>query len=194
MSATSDIASAVSVPSESAPAWTEIRIGWRVVVAVNVSSRLNSSCTGRPSRSTARATTSSVSISCLPPNPPPTRPVSTRTRSAGRSNSRATASRVRNGVWVLVRRVSRPSSSSQPTVACVSRWAAWMRWMAKDWLTTAAALARPAVTSPTPPCTSTAMLRAGSAIPAAVVLSPCTSGASGAIACSGSMTAGLCRR
>ena len=62
-----------------APSRTVIRIGCRVVAAVNCSSRVSSSCTGRPSRSTARATTSSVSISCLPPKPPPTRAANTRT-------------------------------------------------------------------------------------------------------------------
>ena len=70
---------AVSVPSRLAPSFTRIVIGWRVVAAMNCSSRVNSHCTGRPVFSAARTQRSSVTISCLPPKPPPTRSQKTRT-------------------------------------------------------------------------------------------------------------------
>ncbi len=78
---------------------------------------------------------SSVSISCLPPKPPPTRPATTRTYSCGRSYSAHSARRVRNGTWVLERTTirSRPSSSSSKyaTAPCVSRLACCTRWVRK---------------------------------------------------------------
>ncbi len=79
VSLSTSTASAVSTPSAVAPAVTPTRIGCRAGESVNSSDRVNSSCTGRPVASTASVTTSSVRISCLPPNPPPTRAVKTRT-------------------------------------------------------------------------------------------------------------------
>ena len=76
--------SAVSLPSLSAPALTVTRIGCRVEVAMNCSSRVSSNFTGRPVLSAASARMSSTNISCLPPKPPPTRSQNTRTLSAGR--------------------------------------------------------------------------------------------------------------
>ena len=107
--------------------WVRTPDGWRVVAAVNCSARVNSSLAGRPVRSTASATTSSTSISCLPPKPPPTRPQNTRTRPSGRPRTRASARRVRNGTWVEVRTTRRPSASVQAMAQCVSRWACCTR-------------------------------------------------------------------
>ncbi len=133
VSAVTSSASPVSVPSRVAPSVTVTAIGCRVVAAVNSSSRVSSSWTGRPVRSTASATMSSVSISCLPPNPPPTRFATTRTRSLARPKIRPISSRVRNGTWVDVRSTSRPPpsgpGSSQPIVMCVSSATCWTRWV-----------------------------------------------------------------
>ena len=102
-------------------------IGCRVVAAVNSSSRVSSSWTGRPVRRTASATMSSVSISCFPPNPPPTRLAITRTWSAGSPKSAQSASLVRNGTCVDVRSVSRArpvvpvSRASRPSRASPGR-------------------------------------------------------------------------
>ena len=52
-------------------------IGCRVVAPMNCSARVNSHFTGRPVFSAASTQRSSVSISCLPPKPPPTRSVKT---------------------------------------------------------------------------------------------------------------------
>ena len=150
MSATVRSCIAVSVPSRRAPSRTVIRIGCLVVAAVNCSSRVNSSCTGRPSRSTASATTSSVSISCLPPNPPPTRAVSTRTWLRSSPNSPHSASRVRNGVCELVRSTSRPPSI-QPIVAWVSRCTCCTRCTRNVCSYVVSAAAKPAARSPVPP-------------------------------------------
>ena len=127
-----------------------IRIACRVVAAVNCSSRVNSSWTGRPSRSTASATTSSVSISCLPPNPPPTRAANTRTRLGSSPNRAHSASRVRNGVCELVRSTSRPPSI-HPIVACVSRCTCCTRWTRNVSSYVVSAAANPAAISPLPP-------------------------------------------
>ena len=101
--------SAVSFPSLSAPALTVTRIGCRVEVEMNCSSRVSSNLTGRPVLSAASARMSSTNISCLPPNPPPTRSQNTRTLSGGRSNRSASVRRVRNGTWVLDRTLRIPS-------------------------------------------------------------------------------------
>ena len=53
---------------------------------MNCSSRVNSHFTGRPVFSVASTHRSSDSISCLPPNPPPTRSVKTCTSRGGRPN------------------------------------------------------------------------------------------------------------
>ena len=66
-------ASAVSIPSAVGADRDVDPHGCRHGAIVNWSARVNSYCTGRPVRSTASATRSSISISCLPPNPPPTR-------------------------------------------------------------------------------------------------------------------------
>ena len=63
---------------------------------------------GRPVLSTASVTISSTSISCLAPKPPPMRSQNTRTFSASRPKMPHSARRVRNGVWVLDRILSRP--------------------------------------------------------------------------------------
>ena len=79
VSASTSTSIAVSTPSAVAPSVTETRFGCRSGAIVNSSSRVNSYCAGRPVRSTAIVTRSSVSSSCLPPNPPPTRAANTRT-------------------------------------------------------------------------------------------------------------------
>ena len=162
---------------------------------MNSSVRVYSYCTGRPVRSTASATRSSVSSSCLPPNPPPTRAVNTRTRSGGSARIRASSLRTRNGTCVLVRITSRPSSSSQPMDAWVSSAVCATRVVCQravdDGTTSArAAAASPASTSPTPLCRSATTLRAGSAIRASGPLSPCSSGAPARAASSGSNDGG----
>ena len=103
-----------------------INHGWRVVAAINSSSRVNSSMTGWPVFKVANAQMSSVSTSCLPPKPPPTRSQKTRTLSGIRSKMKQSFCLVMYGVWLLVRTLRRPLSS-QVIVQCVSRCACWTR-------------------------------------------------------------------
>ena len=63
---------------------------------------------------------SSISISCLAPNPPPIRGLITRIRFTGRPSSGASMRRTWNGTCVDERSTSRSSSSSQPIVTCGS--------------------------------------------------------------------------
>ena len=190
MSDSRSIARAVRVPSRLAPILVRIRIGWRQVAAVNCSSRVNSSCTARPVRSAAKATMSSHSISCLPPNPPPTRSQNTLTLSGGRSNSLASASRVRNGTCELVRTVSTPSSAIQASAPCVSRWPCCMRWVRYSASCTSSASAKPAAVSPISSCSAITRLRRGSAILAIAPFLSWITGASARNAASGVGTGG----
>ena len=181
---------AVRTPSASAPSSTSTRTGCRLGTMVNSSARVISYCTARPVRRTASVTTSSVSSSCLPPNPPPTRPVRTRTRSGDRSKMCAISLRTRYGTWVLVRSTRRPSSSSQPRVAWVSS-AAWeTRLVRYVPLTRWADDASAALTEPISSCSCATTLRPGSEMRASGPLSPWTSGAPGRRASAGSTTAG----
>jgi hypothetical protein len=158
---------------------------------VNSSSRVNSSCTGRPVRSTAIVTRSSVSSSCLPPKPPPTRAANTRTRSGSSAKIRQISACTRYGTCELVRSTSRPSASSQPRVAWVSSAACDTRAVCHVPDTTTSAASTAASTSPSSPCFCATTLRCGSLMRlAAPSLSPWTRGAPGARAASGSNTAG----
>ena len=74
--------------------------------------RVIASATGRPSTSTAEATSGSMII-ILPPNAPPSGALRIRIRSTGSPNSLASESRVANGAWVELRITSSPSVSSQ---------------------------------------------------------------------------------
>ena len=105
-------------------------IGCRVVAAMNSSSRVNSSLTGRPVLSVANAQMSSVKTSCLPPKPPPTRSQKTLTVAGSRSKMKQSFCLVMCGVWLLVRTLSRWFSSSQVIEQCVSRCACCTRWVA----------------------------------------------------------------
>ena len=69
----------------------------RVRAETNSSSRVSSSRTGRRVASTRWPTTSSISISCLPPKPPPMRGLITRIRFTGSPSSGATMRRTWNG-------------------------------------------------------------------------------------------------
>ena len=100
---------AVSVPSRRAPSLTLAVIWWRVVAPMNCSSRVNSHFTGRPVFSVASTQRSSVSISCLPPNPPPTRSVNTCTSRARRPKMWQSFCWAMNGACELVRTWTRPS-------------------------------------------------------------------------------------
>ncbi len=137
---------------------------------------------------------SSVSISCLPPKPPPTRPATTRTRSGGRSYSAHRARRVRKGTWVEERTTIRSSpvsscSSKYTRQPCVSRLACCTRWVRKVSSYTTAASAKPCSTLPISPCTSPQTLFAGRAIRDSGPLG-CRTGAPGSMASSGSRTYG----
>ena len=132
----------------------------------------------RRCRSTASATRSSVSISCLPPKPPPTRAVNTRTSLASSPKTWHSSSRTRNGTCELVRITKR--AVGHPASRC-SRASPGAR-AGRGRCSTGPApprapRRRPAVTSPTPPCNSATTLRDGSAIRASDALSPCTRGA-----------------
>ena len=68
-----------------------------------------------------------MSISCLPPKPPPTRLVNTCTSSRSSPKTWHSSSRTRNGTCELVRITKRPSASRHPVQPCVSRCACWTR-------------------------------------------------------------------
>ena len=117
---------------------------------MNCSSRVNSQL-HRPARScsAASATRSSVSISCLPPKPPPTRSQNTRTLSGRDRTGRTACPRVRNGIWLLVRTLSTPSASMPGDRAVRLQMARAGRAGCIDvpsWTTSASA--KPASTSP----------------------------------------------
>ena len=107
---------AVRVPSRLAPSLTRVVIWWRVVAPVNCSSRVYSHITGRPVWSVARTHRSSVTISCLPPKPPPTRSVKTCTFLGNSPNRWQSFCLTMNGACVLVRTCSRPSSPFHESV------------------------------------------------------------------------------
>ena len=86
-------------------------IGWREVLAMNCSSRVYSSLTGRLVAMVRCAQMSSIITSCLLPNPPPTRGLITRMRLMGRPSTGARMRRAWNGTCVLVRITMRSSSS-----------------------------------------------------------------------------------
>jgi hypothetical protein len=135
----------------------------------------------------------------VPPKPPPTRFAITRTWSFSRPKTRLISSRVRKGTWVLVRSTSRPvRESSQPIVVCVSSATCCTRWVANVPVYTSSASANPVAASPTWRWISAQTLPAawpGAAWPGVswpgAVSSACRSGAPGAIAAAGLVTAGL---
>ena len=134
-----------------------------------------------------------MSISCLPPKPPPTRLVNTRTSSRSSPKTWHSSSRTRNGTCELVRITKRPSSSRQPVQPWVSRCACWTRAVLHrpphhrvPRLAAAARRRRRRPRRATRRRRCATGPRSGHRAP----LSPCTRGAPGARAASGSNTAG----
>ncbi len=85
------------------------------------------------------------------PKPPPTSPTVTRTCSRGRPSASQTESRTPEGIWVLMRRVSRPSSATQASTVRGSSASAATRWLASSSATTWAAAANAASVAATSP-------------------------------------------
>ena len=111
---------AVSVPSERAPASSSITCPGAGFVAVKSSMRVIARRTGRRSASVAAATSGSTTIS-LPPNAPPSGAGRTRMRSSGRPSRSARLWRVGKAPCVLVLTTSSPSGSSHAVAVCGSR-------------------------------------------------------------------------
>ena len=134
--------------------------------------RVATHTTGAPSRIASAATTSCSGYSpALPPKPPPTGGVTTRTRLASTPSPVARSWRNRCGIWVAPYTSRRPSACTTAAAACGSIGATAMRWFTRRARTT---------TSASPNTASTGALRSTASVVLRATLSGRSSNSAGA--------------
>ena len=180
---------ATIVPSFFTPILSFRICGCRVRAMKNSSARVYSIFTGRRVARARAAQMSSITISCLPPKPPPMRGLMTRMRRTGICRIIATWRRTWNGIWVLVRMTSRSSASSQLITMCGSIVACCCRGVRYSRSRIRSACLKPSATFPSSLWMSPARFRFGSRIWVESGSSWMTD-TPGSIACSMSSTGG----
>ena len=111
-------------PASSTPAEASTSVAGRKVSKKNSSFRLHATWTGTPASRERRTASSAWLFSVLPPKPPPTKGVRTRTFSSGTPRSSAAALRSGKGVWVEAQTVARsPSTRASAAWGSMGAWA-----------------------------------------------------------------------